>query len=593
MGTAYRETFTKPLPAGAELFTRDGERFARWIDGKGRKRTARIVRPETGAHANTDRLLIEARTFTARYRDGSGIVRKVATGCRTADGANIVLAELERRAERVRSGTASAAEDAALDHLGAPIGGHVEAYLAHLAAKRGKGGKPRVSPKHVANVRHCLGRIVGGCEFRRLRDLERGAVERWAAARDAEGMPARTLNAHLVALTAFGNWCVDTKRLATNPLARPPKRDESADRRRQRRALTEDELRRLLYAARWRSLAEYGRASVKLAGVAERTDKRSRRTWVKAPLTADTLPGALARARETLAGRPAMVAELERRGRERALIFKALVLTGLRKGELASLTIGQLELDGPVAYAVLRAADEKAGRGADIPIRADLAADLRAWIGQRLADAQAAAGAKGLPLPARLPADAPLFNLRGDLIRAFDRDLLAAGLAKVGVDTDGREFIDKRDDRGRTLDVHSLRHTFGTHLSKGGVSPRVAQAAMRHSTLELTMNTYTDPRLLDVAGALDALPSLPLDGSPDAERMRATGSDGPTSLVPTLVQAAGYPCASAAFAGQAGAGSGERGNTLSSVGDATSATLTLQGQKRATRLERATFSLEG
>ena len=29
---------------------------------------------------------------------------------------------------------------------------------------------------------------------------------------------------------------------------------------------------------------------------------------------------------------------------------------------------------------------------------------------------------------------------------------------------------------------------------------------MRHSTLELTMNVYTDPQLLDVAGAIDALP---------------------------------------------------------------------------------------
>jgi integrase len=54
-----------------------------------------------------------------------------------------------------------------------------------------------------------------------------------------------------------------------------------------------------------------------------------------------------------------VVAELERIWRERRLIYKTLVLTGLRKGELASLTIGQLELDGPVAYAVLHAADEK------------------------------------------------------------------------------------------------------------------------------------------------------------------------------------------------------------------------------------------
>ena len=45
-----------------------------------------------------------------------------------------------------------------------------------------------------------------------------------------------------------------------------------------------------------------------------------------------------------------------------------------------------------------------------------------------------------------------------------------------------------------------MRHIFGMHLSKGGVSPRTAQAAMRHSTIDLKMSTYTDPRLLDVAG---------------------------------------------------------------------------------------------
>jgi hypothetical protein len=33
---------------------------------------------------------------------------------------------------------------------------------------------------------------------------------------------------------------------------------------------------------------------------------------------------------------------------------------------------------------------------------------------------------------------------------------------------------------------------------------------MRHSKLDLTMNVYTDPALLDVRGALDVLPSLPL-----------------------------------------------------------------------------------
>ena len=89
------------------------------------------------------------------------------------------------------------------------------------------------------------------------------------------------------------------------------------------------------------------------------------------------------------------------------------------------------------------------------------------------------------------------------MARILDRDLEAAG-------------IPKKDERGRTVDIHALRHTFGTHLSKNGVAPRTAQAAMRHSSLDLTMNVYTDPELLDVAGAMEALPVLSVSES--AER---------------------------------------------------------------------------
>ena len=58
----------------------------------------------------------------------------------------------------------------------------------------------------------------------------------------------------------------------------------------------------------------------------------------------------------------------------------------------------------------------------------------------------------------------------------------------------------------------ALRHTFGTHLSKNGVAPRTAQAATRHPLLELAMNVYTDPELLDVAGAMNALQDLTVGG---------------------------------------------------------------------------------
>ncbi|NBC11362.1 MAG: hypothetical protein GVY24_06440 [Planctomycetes bacterium] len=146
------------------------------------------------------------------------------------------------------------------------------------------------------------------------------------------------------------------------------------------------------------------------------------------------------------------------------------------------------------------------------PEHGRLNAAMAVRAGERLEALRADARANGGPLPAKLPYDTPLFSVPTGLIRILDRDLDAAGIAK-------------RDERGRTIDVH----------------------AMRHSTLDLTMNTYTDPRLLDVAGAMDVLPTLPLDDPPQRDQARATGTDV-SALVPTLVPASGNPNAGASTA---------------------------------------------
>ena len=69
---------------------------------------------------------------------------------------------------------------------------------------------------------------------------------------------------------------------------------------------------------------------------------------------------------------------------------------------------------------------------------------------------------------------------------------------------------------------------------------------MRHSTIDLTMNTYTDPKLLDVAGAMEALPSLPLgDGSQTATNvLSATGTDDLTAsqFAPEFAPTVGKTC---------------------------------------------------
>ncbi len=80
------------------------------------------------------------------------------------------------------------------------------------------------------------------------------------------------------------------------------------------------------------------------------------------------------------------------------------------------------------------------------------------------------------------------------------------------------------DAQGRKVDLHALRHTLATNLARGGVAPRTAMEAMRHSDMKLTAKTYTDAGLLPMADAMDKLPRYDQGATVDEEK--ATGTDG-------------------------------------------------------------------
>ena len=482
MASIYRKKYTRPIPQGAQIIERDGEKCARWTDGNGKTRTAPLTSDGRRARFKTE-------TWVARYRDGHGRRREVSTGCRDKAAARQVLADLVKRAEHVKAGIITPQQARTADHACVPFSEHLVAYLDHLKAKTVRG--KRVSEKHRYNVKLQIERLMKECGYSRLADITRESMEKWMNRSEAEGMGARTRNTHRAAIVACCNWCVETGRLTANPLDGLCKADVTSDRRRVRRALTESELRRLLKAARLRPVAEYGRETEPLPP----DQQWGRSTWRYKELTFEMLDAAYERGCQTLERKPKFLRKKQRLGRERALIYKTMVLTGLRKGEMTSITAGQLHLDDRLPHIELLAKDAKAGRGARIPLRSDLGHELRGWLAEKLELLQNQACAERKATPIRLPHDKPLFHMPRDMIKIFDRDIGAAG-------------IPKEDSRGRTVDLHALRHTFGTHLSKNGVAPRTAQAAMRHSSLDLTMNVYTDPELLDVAGAVEALPRL-------------------------------------------------------------------------------------
>jgi integrase len=418
--------------------------ITRYVDLKGRQ----VRKGTPGARKKK----LRASKWYGQYTDADGNRHRVPL-CTDKVAALQMLADLERTAERQKVGII----DRFAEHRKAPIEQHLTDYETHL---RNKGA----SDKHRAETLRRLRSIIQQSAVRTLDDMRPEAVEQFLARLGDGGASARTRNTYLSSAKAFSRWCIHGRRLGEDPLA--SLQAASGDAVRQRRSLVEAELAKLLQVARERPLLE---------AMTIRSGERKGQPCGRV--------------------RPEVRARLETLGWERSLIYKTAILTGLRRGELAALEVRHLTLTGPRPCVTLPGGETKNGQAADLPLRADLAVDLRVWVeatGKNAAD--------------------KLFRVPVELVKILKRDLKHAGIAY-------------RDELGRTFDVHALRHTTASYLGRGKVAPRVAQGFMRHSDIKLTMQTYTDPRLLEEVEALAALPALPLHqvGERDTER----GEDGP------------------------------------------------------------------
>jgi integrase len=176
-------------------------------------------------------------------------------------------------------------------------------------------------------------------------------------------------------------------------------------------------------------------------------------------------------------------------GSARALCYRLAASTGLRYSEIASVRPGSFDWNAPSV--TVEAAYTKNGDPATLPIPSDLPADLRPYV-------------------ATLAADSPVFPLPAKGVDMLRVDLEAAGIPYV-------------DASGLFFDFHALRCQTATLADAAGVSPRVVQRLMRHSSLELT-GRYTKPRAVDIEAAASMLPSLK-PGSKRPEAAVMTGTD--------------------------------------------------------------------
>jgi integrase len=168
-------------------------------------------------------------------------------------------------------------------------------------------------------------------------------------------------------------------------------------------------------------------------------------------------------------------------GKKRAMLYLLAVNTGLRAAELASLKWGQFDFNPSESSVKVLAAYSKHRRDDTQP--------LPSYVAQQFQDWQTEIGAC---------ADDVVFATFNKAVGAkmLQKDLAATGILY-------------RDDAGRVADFHSLRHTYISNLTKSGISPKVAQCLARHSTITLTMDTYTHVASQSERAAVETLPVLP------------------------------------------------------------------------------------
>jgi integrase len=393
------------------------------------------------------------------YRDENG-KRRWKRGTRDKAVTERISRGLENKVALRKEGLIDPKDEAYVAHGAEPLLTHIDTWIKEIRSRgttaqhvkmhssramrvialiKGASLEQIEAPKPATRVgvKKALDELRSFVALGRVDDLTAGNVQGALDKLIREGRSLQTANHHRNSIKSFAKWLNETGRMRQYTLARVAEYNVKKDLRHERRTISLDELQKLINAAQ--------------------------------------------------AGKPFK----SMTGPMRALCYRLAVASGLRYSELASIKPESFDWTGSTV--TIHAAYAKNGETIALPINAEVAADLRAYV-------------------ATLPSGRPIFPLPHDKGAAMvRRDLEAAG-------------IQYRDSAGLVFDFHSLRCELATLADAAGVSPRVVQRLMRHSKLEMTQK-YTRPRPVDLEAAAMKVPSLkPSEAKPEA--LAATGTDG-------------------------------------------------------------------
>ena len=326
---------------------------------------------------------------------------------------------------------------------------------------------------------------IKACNWDTLKAMDAASFANHVKVLQTDDLSAAAINMRISAVKSFSRWLLLNHRQSIDVLSSVKQLNAKADKRRVRRAASDEELRELL-------------DHVRKAGETLEVPKAYR------------VNGKL------------KVGRRRYHIRERALLYMLALGSGLRLSEIRSLSRQSFRFDGDTPLVVVRACYSKRRREDAQPIREDLAAQLLPFI-ESLEDQEQ-------PWPCLPESMAPL--LRADLLAARSNWIAAATSESARAEREKTDFLAVEDSEGRVLDFHALRHTFITRLASANITPKMAQELARHSSITLTMDRYAHTVLADQSRALEALPSIQLEAESVPMTLSATGTDGQKRAAP-------------------------------------------------------------
>ncbi len=174
------------------------------------------------------------RTYEGRYRlDGERKLSQVKLGCSDRQVAKKKLAELIAEKEREAAGLI--APKIEREAAAKPLKEHLEDWLETKDRTR--------DDQYLIGVRNRVLRLLKECRWNFAKDVRTEDYEQWIG---GSNLSPKTLNDFLISMRTLLNWMVKQGRIGVNPLRSLDLLPANEEKRRPRRALTDEELGRLL-----------------------------------------------------------------------------------------------------------------------------------------------------------------------------------------------------------------------------------------------------------------------------------------------------------------------------------------------------------